>query len=243
MGLYGVAYSFINFVVVAPSLILTSVMPLMATASGERFERLVRRTEHSLAVLGAAAVMVTVLFAPQAIDILSGHRFLDATTALRLLGLSCYFSFLNTALGFAAVACNRHHRMVVVSAVGLVLNVALNIVLIPRMGINGSALSTLISEFIALLGVRYIFAKDVGAKVALTRLSLRPVLVGTGVTFFARYALLHSWHASILTVLWAPGIVVLYFVVLALIGGLPDELAYAREKIKSFPGRNRFTSS
>src|ERR1017187_4098725 len=88
VGLYGVAYSFISFIVVAPSLILMSVMPLMATSSGERFEKLLRRTEHSLAVLGAAAVMITVLFAPQAIAILSGHRFLGASAALRLLGLS-----------------------------------------------------------------------------------------------------------------------------------------------------------
>lgn len=233
VGLYGVAYSFIGFIVVAPSLILMSVMPLMATSSGERFAKLLRRTEHSLAVLGAAAVMITVLFAPQAIAILSGHRFLGASTALRLLGLSCYFSFLNTALGYAAVACNRHHRLVIVSAIGLVLNVGLNVALIPRLGINGSALSTLISEFIALIAVRWVFAKDVGTKVSLTRLSLRPVFVGTLVTFISRYALLRSWHAPVMTVLWAPAVLVLYFGILALIGGLSEELAYVAEKVKS----------
>jgi len=239
VGLYGVAYSFIGFIVVAPSLILVSVMPLMATSSGERFEKLLRRTSHGLAVLGAAAVMITVLFAPQAITILSGHRFLGASSALRLLGLSCYFSFLNSALGFAAVSCNRHHRMVVVSAIGLVLNVALNVILIPRLGINGSALATLISEFIALIGVRWVFAKDVGAKVPLTRLSLRPVFVGGLVTLFARYILLRSWHASLVTVFWAPVIVAIYFAVLALVGGLSEEMTFVVESVKSrFRGRN-----
>ena len=244
VGLYGVAYSFVGFIVVAPSLILVSVMPLMATSSGERFEKLLRRTEHSLAVLGAAAVMITVLFAPQAIAILSGHRFLAASTSLRLLGLSCYFSFLNTALGFAAVACNRHHRLVIVSAIGLVLNVGLNLTLIPKYGINGSALSTLISEFVALIAVRWVFAKDVGTKVSLTRLSLRPVLVGTLVTFFGRYVLLRSWHAPVMTVLWAPVILVLYFGVLSLTGGLSEELAFAAEKVKSrFRGPNGFSET
>ncbi len=242
VGLYGVAYSFVNLIVVAPALILMSVMPLMATSSGERFEKLLRRTGHGLAVLGAASVMVTVLFAPQAIDILSGHRFLGASTALRLLGLSCYFSYLNSALGYAAVACNRHHRLVVVSAIGLVLNVGLNIALIPTLGINGSALSTLISEFIALIGVRYVFAKDVKAKISLTGISLRPVLVGVLITFFARYALLRSWNAPVVTVLWAPAILVLYFGVLALVGGLREEVAFAREKATSrFGGRNSST--
>lgn len=244
VGLYGVAYSFVNLIVVAPTLILTSVMPLMATSSGERFEKLLRRTSHGLAVLGAAAAMITVLFAPQAIAILSGHRFLGASTALRLLGLSCYFSYLNSALGYAAVACNRHHRLVVVSAVGLVLNVGLNVAMIPRLGINGSALSTLISEFTALIGVRYVFARDVGTRVSLTKMSVRPVLAAASVTLFSRFAILHSWHAPIVTVLWAPVILVLYFLVLALVGGLREELTFAREKMRShLPGGNGLPST
>jgi len=244
VGLYGVAYSFIGFIVVAPSLILVSVMPLMATSAGERFENLLRRTEHSLAILGAVAVMFTVLFATQSIAILSGHHFLAAAPALRILGLSCYFSFLNSALGFAAVSCNRHHRFVVVSATGLVLNVGLNVILIPRLGINGSALATLISEFIALVGVRWVFAKDVGAKVALTRLSLRPLFAGAVVTVIGRYALLRSWHAPVMTVLWAPVILILFIAVLSLIGGLSEEISFVREKLKKLPPRyNRFSST
>lgn len=244
VGLYGVAYSFIGFIVVIPSLILVSVMPLMATSSGERFEKLLRRTEHGLAILGAMSVMFTVLFATQSISILSGDHFLAAAPALRILGLSCYFSFLNSALGYAAVACNRHHRFVVVSGIGLVLNVGLNLALIPRLGINGSALATLISEFIALVGVRWVFAKDVGAKVPLTRLSLRPVFAGALVTVIGRYALIRSWHAPVITVLWAPVILILYIGILALIGGLSEEISFLREKFKKlFPGHNRFSAS
>jgi hypothetical protein len=101
------------------------------------------------------------------------------------------------------------------------------------MGINGSALSTLISEFIALIAVRWVFAKDVGTKVSLTRLSLRPVFVGALVTFIGRYVLLRNWHAPVMTVLWAPAILVLYFGILALVGGLSEELTFAMEKVKS----------
>jgi O-antigen/teichoic acid export membrane protein len=210
-----------------------SVMPLLATSSGERFEMLLRRATHSLAVLGVVAVMMTLLFAPQAITILSGHHFLGAATSMRLLGLACYFSFLNTALGFAAVACNRHHRMIIVSAAGLILNVGLNLALIPRFGINGAATATLISEFVALIGVRIVFARDVGTKISLVKISLLPVIVGAGVTVIGRFALLKSWHATIPTLLWAPVILVIFLVVLALVRGLTEEVAFASEKMKS----------
>ncbi|HEV3188780.1 MAG TPA: flippase [Acidimicrobiales bacterium] len=232
VGLYGVAYNFTSFIQVVPTLIATSVMPLLATSSGDRFAMLLRRMEQSLAVLGVIAVMTTVLFAPQAITILSGHHFLGAAPSLRLLALSCFFSYLCTALGYAAVACNRHHRMIIVSAIGLVLNVGLNLLFIPRFGINGAATATLISEFVALIGVRFIFGRDVGAKLSLTKISVRPVVVGVAVTLFARYVILGSWHASIATVAWAPGIVLLYLGLLALTGGLPEEVDYARRKLK-----------
>ena len=231
VGLYGVAYNFTNFIVVAPSLIATSVMPLLATSAGDRFANLVRRMENGLAVVGAIAVMSAMLFAPQAIEILSGHHFLGAATALRLLALSCFFSYLCTGLGFAAVACNRHHRMIVVSAIGLILNVGLNLLFIPRYGINGAATATLISELFTLLGVRAYFARDVRSKLELTKLSLRPVVIGVAVTLFARFVLLRSWHASVATVAWLPVILILFVALLALTGGLPEEIAFARQRI------------
>jgi O-antigen/teichoic acid export membrane protein len=240
VGLYGVAYNFTSFIVVAPTLIATSVMPLLATSSGERFANLVRRMEDGLAVLGVLAVMITLLFAPQAIEILTGHHFLGAATPLRLLAASCYFSFLNTALGYAAVACNRHHRMIFVSAVGLVLNVGINLLLIPRYGINGAATATLISEFVALVGVRAIYARDVRSKVSLTKLSVRPIVIGVVVTLFARYLLLRSWHAPVATVAWAPLIVVMFLGLLALTGGLTEEVSYVR-RILSHVGKPRIS--
>jgi len=236
VGLYGVAYNFTSFILVVPTLIATSVMPLLATSSGDRFALLLRRMEQSLAVLGVVAVMTTVLFAPQAITILSGRHFLGAAPSLRLLALSCFFSYLCTALGYAAVACNRHHRMIFVSAVGLVLNVGLNLLLIPRFGINGAATATLISEFVALLGVRFIFGRDVGADLSLSKISVRPVVVGIGVTLFARYVLLGSWHASIVTVAWAPAIVIIFLGLLALTGGLSEEVSFARRKLSDLRG-------
>lgn len=231
VGLYGVAYNFTNLILVIPGLIATSVLPLLATSSGERFTMLLRRMEHALAVLGVLSVMITLLFAHQAIEILSGHRYQGATVPLRLLALSCYFSFLGAALGYAAVSQNRHHRMIFVSALGLVLNVGLNLLLIPKYGIRGSATANLISEFVSLVGVRAVFGRDVGARLSLTKISFRPIVIGSAVLLFARYVLLRSWHAPIATVAWSPVIVVLFLALLAATGGLREEVAFMRKKV------------
>jgi O-antigen/teichoic acid export membrane protein len=237
VGLYGVAYSFTTLILVVPSLIMGSMLPLLATTSGEQFAKLVRRAVHGLAVLGTAAVIIALLFAPQAITVLSGHHFLGAATPMRLLALASLLSYLNAALGWAAVACNRHHRIIFVSGIGLFLNVGLNLVLIPRFGIDGAAASTLISEFFALLGVRIVFGRDVGAKISLTKIAFLPVLIGITVVLFGRYVLLRSWHAPVSTILWAPGLLILFLGLLALVGGLSEEVAFARQKFSNVTHR------
>jgi O-antigen/teichoic acid export membrane protein len=130
--------------------------------------------------------------------------------------------------------------MIFVSAVGLVLNVGINLLLIPRYGINGAATATLISEFVALVGVRAIYARDVRSKVSLTKLSVRPIVIGVVVTLFARYLLLRSWHAPVATVAWAPLIVVMFLGLLALTGGLTEEVSYVR-RILSHVGKPRIS--
>ncbi len=232
VGLYGVAYSFITFFLVVPSLLMKSVMPLLATASDNEFAELVRRSARGLAVIGTGVALFSLLFAPQAIMVLAGSRYLGAATSMRLLSLACLFSYLNVALGWAAVARNGHHRIVIVSAIGLVLNVGLNLVMIPRFGINGAATATLVTEVITLVGTRIIFQRDVGVKISLAKLSLRSLLTGIAVVLFGRYVLLHSWHASTATILWFPGIFFLYLLLLALAGGLNEEVALASEKLK-----------
>jgi O-antigen/teichoic acid export membrane protein len=237
VGLYGVAYSFTTFSLVVPSLVMTSVMPLLATASGEQFAKLVRRSEHGLAVLGTAALIIALLFATQAITVLSGHHFLGAAGPMRLLALASLFGYLNAGLGWAAVACNHHHRIIVVSIIGLFLNVGLNLVLIPRFGIDGAATATVISEIVTLMGIRFVFGRDVGAKISLIKISLLPVLIGITVVLFGRYVILRSWHAPISTIFWAPGFLILYLGLLSLAGGLPEEVTFARQKIRSVAQR------
>ena len=88
---------------------------------------------------------------------------------LSILAVSCVFSYLNAALGFASVARNRHHKMIVVSLVGLAVNVITNIIVIPIYGINGAATAYLFSELVTLCGVYLVFRRDVGLRIPLVK--------------------------------------------------------------------------
>lgn len=222
VGLYGVAYSFITFFSVVPALLMTSLLPLLAQATPETLSRIAGRASQLLAFVGALFAVGAILFAPQAIRILSGPHFLAASTPLRILSVATVFTFLNAGLGYVAVAKNRHHRIIYVSIAGLVLNVALNIAAIPRWGIRGAATATLISEVVALIGVWFVYVRDVDHDSALLASSWRPVVVGTCVVAVAQLAF--GGSTSLITLLWAPLVVAAYVAGVALLRGLPEDV-------------------
>ena len=68
--------------------------------------------------------------------------------------------------------------MIVVSILGLAVNVITNLMVIPIYGMNGAASAYLASELVTLCGVYIVFRSGVGLKVPFVRILMRPVAVG-----------------------------------------------------------------
>src|ERR1700676_3525181 len=136
VGLYGVAYVIITFLTIGPGIVMTSLMPLLARSTHDQLDPLMRRVISFLATIGILLSFGTFTFAPAIIQLLAGPKFAEAVTPLRILSFSCIFTYLTSALGFAAFARNKHHRMLTVSLIGLLVNVAANIAVIPTFGLE-----------------------------------------------------------------------------------------------------------
>ncbi len=233
VGIYGVAYAVITFFLLIPSIFMTSLLPVMTTASESDLGRIVDRAVRYLAAAGVLVAAGTLCFGAQVIHLLAGDKFTAAAVPLSILAVSCIFSYLNAALGFASVARNRHHKMIVVSLVGLAINVVTNIVVIPTYGINGAATAYLFSELVTLCGVYLVFRRDVGLKVPLVRILVRPVAVGIICVVLFRSILSARSQGLATAGVLAGGEVTLYVLVLYLLGGIPDELHTALVKVRT----------
>jgi O-antigen/teichoic acid export membrane protein len=241
VGYYGVAYSFTTFFVAIPTLLMTSLLPLIARGTPSELSSIVRRSAQMMATVGVLVATGTAIFASPAIRLLSDQRYLAAATPLRILAVACVLIFLNAVLGYAAVARDQHHRIVYVSVAGLVLNVATNVIAIPRYGINGAATATLLSEVVTLAGVRYFFRRDVDVPVSLTSSLTRPVGAGLTVVAMTHFVLVRSWSPPIASLAWVPVVAVMYFGLLALVGGLPEDVSLIKDRLISHRslGRNQ----
>ncbi|MBW3653223.1 MAG: polysaccharide biosynthesis C-terminal domain-containing protein, partial [Actinobacteria bacterium] len=102
-----------------------------------------------LGLLALPAAVGTVLLAQPLVSLLVGSGYEEAVTPLRILSVAVLFSFVNPLFTNILVAADLQRRMLWATLVAIVVNVGLNLVLIPAYTYNGAAAATVASEAVA----------------------------------------------------------------------------------------------
>jgi O-antigen/teichoic acid export membrane protein len=149
VGLYGVAQKLTEPLAIIPAALLAAVFPALSQAlarPGGAAARLRRRTLALLSLAGGGIALAGLLGAPWLIAWLYSGQYAGAEPVLQVLALAVLPAFINYALTHFLVAQGRQHLNLIFSAVILVLNTILCLVLIPQYGATGAALAVAISE-------------------------------------------------------------------------------------------------
>lgn len=152
-GLYSAAYRVYEG--------LVSLASIMGTVAGPRLARefVTDRDRHaSVARVALAASLVaaiplalgTAVVAPRLMGALFGAEFVPAATVLRILVAGLIVVFPLQVMHAIAISVNGERLLVGAAVAGCIINVALNLVLIPRWGMRGAAVATIVSEGLSL---------------------------------------------------------------------------------------------
>jgi O-antigen/teichoic acid export membrane protein len=168
VGWYSVAVNFAEVLWYVPTSIGTILFPHVANSSEQSANIMTARISRQTLLLMTLASGVVALISPYIIPLVFGPEFSPAINALLILLPGVLLFSLakiigNDFSGRGLVVTNG-----IVSAIALGLNIALNVILIPRMGINGAALSSTITYSIATILLIGLFSRH--AKVSWTRL-------------------------------------------------------------------------
>jgi O-antigen/teichoic acid export membrane protein len=151
VGVYSVGYKFSDLIGAIPAAVITPAAALLISHWGSGDDSFHRTVKQAYLILCVAAVGAGVGFfmaADRLVPLLYTERFADATTSARLLvvGQAIHFS---TMLWFIVlVAANRRRLYPVTMLLGVVLNIGLNLFLIPRYSYNGAGWATVITELV-----------------------------------------------------------------------------------------------
>jgi O-antigen/teichoic acid export membrane protein len=168
VGIYGAATNLLFSAMLISQALVTSVFPVIARADSLRDpatrDVLRRALTLSLAAslplaLGTAAVAAPLM------RTLYGERYAGGATALSLLMATLPLLFATNLFGHCLGARGRQRAVLAVAAANAVLNVGLNLWLIPRWDYDGAALATLVTEALGLSLFLLFLRRDLGGAI------------------------------------------------------------------------------
>ncbi|MBI3626569.1 flippase, partial [Candidatus Uhrbacteria bacterium] len=152
VGYYAIAQRIIQLVYTAPDLISRAFFPTyvrLAQKDPPQFRRVLEKS-ISLAFLFGLPMLVGGLFlAQEIVYFLFGTAYLPSTGVFRILLLTVVIVFPASLANQAIFAYHQEKKFFIFFLLGGLSNVVFNALLIPRFGIEGSAVATIISQLLA----------------------------------------------------------------------------------------------
>jgi O-antigen/teichoic acid export membrane protein len=151
-GLYGAVYRILDQAQLVPIALLTTIAPLTAAAAvrdPERLRTLVAGAAQLLVVVSLGALSTSIVLAEPLVVLLFGEDFRPAADALPVLTGAFVVICLGYLAGNLVLVYDLQKRFLRVAVVALVVNVAANLVLIPKYGFMAAAWVTLLTEIVA----------------------------------------------------------------------------------------------
>ena len=154
-GLYAAASKLPLSVIGLAALWFTVSMPetarLHSTGQNDGIRRQIRVAATTAIVAGLPFIVLGPIFATDLSTTVFGPRFAGSGPALAILSASVAISLLQIVVTSVVMGAGRERPYVRAMAFGATANIGLNLLLIPVIGIIGSAISTMVSESLVLI--------------------------------------------------------------------------------------------
>ncbi len=198
VGIYNAAYVIVDGFIVLSGAIATAFFPL--------FSRLHRSSENDFkAVYEKSLSLVVFLFLPAAVLIallsnriallLYGPGFESTALVMRFLSCTAFLVVFGSLNTYVMVTLDKQKVLPFICGFGVLLNVALNLSLIPRLNYIGAAISSILTEFIMFSTLMFVVIKCLGG------FSLARVFLKTIIAAFVTGVFVYSFrHANIFVV-------------------------------------------
>ena len=162
IGYYTAAYRLTEAFRVLPTAVLASLYPVMVATSDRIKEAFIPALAGGLKPLFIILIPVcigTTFLAEPIIDILYTDRYLPAANVFIILIWAELFVMVATILSHALLAMDRQHAVVKINGIMLLVNIVVNLQLIPRWGFTGAGVARLVTEGVGVIGLMFILRR------------------------------------------------------------------------------------
>ncbi len=151
VGWYAASFNLISMLMFISYGFSQAVFPVLSRfyrSSREGFLGIAEKSFHYLLIIGLPIALGITILADKIIHFVYGDQFHNSVLALKILIWSIPFIYVNSPLLRILYSANKQHVAMIISFIGMVLNILLNMFLIPRFSYLGASISTLVSEIV-----------------------------------------------------------------------------------------------
>jgi len=155
VGLYGAAYRIYFALVTMITPFFAALYPVLSRLFAGDQEELLKRTYQKAlkAVIGVGLPLSagTFMLASPVVDLALGPQFTEAAAVLRFFAPLILLALLNSLALYYMTSVNRQNTTLFMVAATTVMNVIINVMVIPAYGIYGAATATIVSESVCFI--------------------------------------------------------------------------------------------
>lgn len=145
VGVYNVAYAIFQAVLVLPTFIMNAYYPMLL-----RSDKVLKTISLCLTGLGIVAALTTHQLAHFVVKAITGRGFAGSAESLQILSWGFPAYFVSSLLMWLLVVRKRYRPMFALYGLGLVINVILNLIFIPKYSYLAASWITVLSEYLIL---------------------------------------------------------------------------------------------
>lgn len=178
VGLYGAAYRLSEISVIIPSMFIASLYPIMSKYHKGNKNSFIKTYEKSVKYLFSLALpmaLTVTLLAKPIINLIYGNEFAGSVRALQILIWASAIMYVNWVLGTTFVTANRQMVNFKIAIVAAILNIVLNLLLIPKYSYLGASAATVATEAFGFF-VGIFFLNKLGYKINIVNIYLPPLV-------------------------------------------------------------------
>lgn len=154
VGIYSASYRITEALTFIPAAYMTSAFPLMSRYfrdSHEKFSRIYIKSFKYLFTTGLMLAILIIFNSDYIIIHMYGQEYQNSIVVLKILMGATTIMFVNNLICFTYVASGNQHVIAKITAVAALLNVILNLVLIPSNSFVGASIATFSTELLLMI--------------------------------------------------------------------------------------------
>ena len=193
----------------------------------EQTNSVINQSLRLMVILLVPSVILISEFSRPIIKIFYSSKYIDAAYPMSILAYGVGFLTIFYVMSFVLNGAGKTKIPMWISIFGVILNTILNLILIKKYALTGSAIATTITSFITMVAVLYYVHRDFGVIIkfrSLLQISVAGIIMYIASLFFNK--------GGFIFLLWSAILFALYLIILYLLGEITkDDIVYLKQTI------------